>query len=322
MAQMQKELAHTAEHAFIGSLQKLIGKTLNVRKVEHRDYENLVVIASTSLDVDTVIKAEQEVNRLISQGRKLTTHSFSSLAEAKTRLPHLRANENRIASNKEVRVVEIENHDMAACIMDHATNLRECGLFLITSVNKRGSDCEIRFVVADAAKNAAIDFSRKILNICTLTGANYNTLDETVRKLMQSNALHFQKSKTLTQQLLDKIDSKPIHNSGPRIISGSFVGLSDVEVMEIVSRKITVDPNLVVIIANLKSDLDSMANIVFARSESLLKIDCDKMFREIASERGKGGGKPNFVTGVLRKENIKEFMYTIEKTLTEDIVRN
>jgi len=30
LTQMQNKVAHTAEHAFIGSLQKLIGKTLNV----------------------------------------------------------------------------------------------------------------------------------------------------------------------------------------------------------------------------------------------------------------------------------------------------
>jgi len=26
-----------------------------------------------------------------------------------------------------VRVVEIEGHDLAACVMDHAANLEECG---------------------------------------------------------------------------------------------------------------------------------------------------------------------------------------------------
>jgi len=311
----QKELAHTAEHAFIGSLQKLIGKTLNVRKVEHRDYDNLVVIASTSLDVNILIKAEQEVNSLINQGRKITTHVFSSLAEAKRQVPNLRANENRIASDKDVRVVEIENHDLAACIMDHATNLRECGFFLITRMNRRGSDYEISFVVADAAKNAAIDFSRRILNICMLTGANYNTLEETVKKLMQSNALYLQKSKILTRQILDRIDSKPTHDAGPRIITGSFVGLSDEEVMEFVSRKI-VCPNLIVVIANLKSDLDPMANIVFARSDSLSDIDCNKIFTEIASERGRGGGKPNFVRGIIRKEIIEEFICIIARRFT------
>jgi Ser-tRNA(Ala) deacylase AlaX len=85
---MQNKLAHTSEHAFIGSLQKLMGKTLNVRKVEHRDYDNLVLITGKDIEVDSVIKAEREVNSLISQGRRVIIHSFGSLAEAKS--PNLR----------------------------------------------------------------------------------------------------------------------------------------------------------------------------------------------------------------------------------------
>jgi hypothetical protein len=60
---MKNKLAHTAEHAFMGSLQKLIGKTLNVRKVEHRDYDNLVVIRTTDVEMDTIIKAERCVQK-------------------------------------------------------------------------------------------------------------------------------------------------------------------------------------------------------------------------------------------------------------------
>ncbi|MFZ0511281.1 MAG: hypothetical protein WAM14_06720 [Candidatus Nitrosopolaris sp.] len=313
---MQNKLAHTAEHAFIGSLQKIIGKTLSVRKVEHRDYDNLVVITATGLKMDTVIKAEMEVNSLISQGRRIIIHTFGSLAEAKSQLPNLRANENRIGSNKQIRVIEIEDHDLAACVMDHATDLRECGFFLITQMNRIGSDYEINFVVSDAAKNTALDFSRKILNICKETGANYNTVDETVKKLRQSNISYLEKLRRLTGQVLDNIESKPTYDAGPCIISGTFVGLLDEQVREFASRKIG-ESNLVVVVvlANLNSDLDSMANVVFARSESLFNIDCNRMFKEIASEWGRGGGKSNFATGVMRRENVEEFIGTVVREL-------
>lgn len=111
---------------------------LKVIKVEHRGIDNLVVIPATDLGMSTMIQAERDVNLLISKGRRIIIHSFGSLAEAKSRIPSLRANEDRIASNNPVRVVEIEDHDIAACIMDHTANLRECGFFLITHVNKIG----------------------------------------------------------------------------------------------------------------------------------------------------------------------------------------
>jgi len=163
---MQNKIAHTAEHAFIGSLQKLMNKTLNVRKVEHRDYDNLVIITAADIEMDSVIEAERVVNSLISQGRRIIIHFFGSLAEARNQLPNLRANENRIGRNNQVRVVEIEGHDLAACVMDHVANLKECGFFLITRMNRIGSDYEINFVVSDAATDAAIDLSSKMLKIC------------------------------------------------------------------------------------------------------------------------------------------------------------
>ncbi|HET7149403.1 MAG TPA: hypothetical protein VFI73_13010 [Candidatus Nitrosopolaris sp.] len=309
---MQNKLAHTSEHAFIGSLQKLMGRTINVRKVEHRDYDNLVLITAEGIEVDSVIDAEREVNSLISQGRRVIIHSFGSLAEAKSLLPNLRANEDRIGSNNQVRVVEIEGHDLAACAMDHADNLKECGFFLITHMNRIGSEYEINFVVADAAINHAIDLSSKILKICAETGANYNTVEETVKKLKQANILHLDKLRRLTDDVLNSIGPEQTCNTGPCIIRGTFTGLLDEQVRQFANRKIC-ESSLIVVLANLNSELDSMANVVFARSESLFNIDCNRMFREIASEYGKGGGKSNFVTGVIRRENVGEFINTIIK---------
>lgn len=312
---MQNKLAHTAEHAFIGSLQKLMGKTLNVRKVEHRDHDNLVIITTKDLEMDIVIKAEKEVNSLISQGRRVITHTFGSLAEAKRELPNLRANENRIGNDKQIRVVEIEDHDLAACVMDHAANLRECGFFLITRLNRISSDYEINFVVSDAAKYTAVELSRKILNICQDTGANYNTVEETVKKMRQSYDIYLWKLRKLTEQILDNIEPKLTYSAGPCIISGTFVGLLDEQVREFASRKIREQNSVVVVIINQNSESDSMANVVLTRSESLYDIDCNRIFKEIASEWGRGGGKSNFVTGVIRRENVGEFIDTVVRKI-------
>jgi len=67
---MHNKIAHSAEHAFIGSLQYLIGKTLNVRKVEHRKADNSVFITIPNLDLELIIRAESEVNSLINMGKK------------------------------------------------------------------------------------------------------------------------------------------------------------------------------------------------------------------------------------------------------------
>src|SRR5687768_18368695 len=52
--------------------------------------------------------------------------TFASLEEAKKHIPNLRANEERISG--EVRVVEIEGHDVAACAMEHTEDRKSTRL--------------------------------------------------------------------------------------------------------------------------------------------------------------------------------------------------
>jgi hypothetical protein len=42
-----------------------------------------------------------------------------------------------------------------------------------------------------------------------------------------------------------------------------------------------------------------------------MDIDCNKLFKEIAGKDGRGGGKPHFITGVINKERITDFVNRI-----------
>ena len=107
---VHNKLAHTAEHAFIGSLQRLVKQTVKVRRVEHRKTDNSVFVSLAQLDLDLIFKAAYEVNSIITNGRKIIIHSFESLSEAKKAFPTMRANEERIKKSNPVRVVEIKDH--------------------------------------------------------------------------------------------------------------------------------------------------------------------------------------------------------------------
>jgi alanyl-tRNA synthetase len=321
VSKAHSKLAHTAEHAFIGALQKLTGRTLSVRKVEHHDNNNLIVIATTDLDLDILMAAQSEVNSLINQGRNIIIHNFVSLAEARRVIPDLRANEERIGINEHVRVIEIKDHDFAACIMDHAANLGECGLFLVTRINRTGLELEVNFVVADSAKLTSMELARKMMNLCQVTGGNYNTIEKTVKRLRQTHDMYLEKARLMSEQILDNIEPMSSSNSGPRTISGTFVGLLEQQIREFAIRKTAAENNLVIVIANLGVETDSMASIVLARSGSLRNIDCYKIFSEVSTEWGKGGGKPEFVTGVIKREYMDHFVNRIvEKIQTKDVL--
>jgi alanyl-tRNA synthetase len=201
--------------------------------VEHKGSGyNTAFILIPQLDLDAVIKAEAEVNSLISKGRRVTARIFSSLEEAKREIPDLRANDERItaAAPSEVKVVEIENHDVAACAMEHASNLQECDFFLVTRLSKNGSEYEVDFVVGRQAKDTAVALSSKLLRVCNELRANINTVEKTAQKLRSENEINARKLKALSQEKLTGI--QPVTSGSVTLLKGIFENLSDDQLQE------------------------------------------------------------------------------------------
>ena len=311
---MHNKLAHTTEHAFIGSLQRLLSRTIKVRKVEHRKTDNSVFISIAQLDLDLLFTAAYEVNSLITNGRKVVVHSFETLDEAKKAFPTMRANEERIKNSNPVRVVEIEDHDISACAMEHVENLYNCGLFLVTGLSKNGDEYEVKFVVGKEAREAAITLCAKIARICSEIGANLNTIENSVRKLKTESNINHNKLKRLTREKLSEI-VPVINKNGTVFIQGIFSDLEDEEIRKFVSTKITESKNTVILLANKESDSDMNSNIVFARTEEMLDLDCNQLFKQICGTDGQGGGKANFVLGVVKNERLQGIINEIANLL-------
>jgi alanyl-tRNA synthetase len=309
---MYNKLAHTAEHAFIGSLQKILGSTLSVRKVEHREKDNTVIIKLPQLDLQTVIKAQQEVNFLIDSGKNIKTHRFETLDKAREHFPSIRANEDRIKEKKEsVRVIEIEGHDIAACAMEHASNLRECEFFLVTKMSKAGGEAgyEINFVVQSQAKEASMILSWKLLRICQDLGANINTVEDTVKKLDREEKIKTLKLKKLTTGHLDKIMPSSLEDGKVNLIQEILYSLDDDEIRSFVGKIAShSEERTIILLAHIPNDNEENASVTFARTQSLKHIDCNKLFNQYSYLGARGGGKPTFLTGVINKEKIHQLM--------------
>lgn len=317
---MHTELAHTAEHAFVGSLQKLIGVTLSVRKVEHRDKDSLVFIDANYLDIELIARAQSEVNLLIVNGRRVLTYTFSSLKNARERFPLIRANESRLKEDESIRVVEIEGHDVAACRREHAKNMNQCGLFLVTNVSKTDKEYEINFVVDKEARETALKLSLRLAKISSELGANVNTIESTIKKLKKKNEVYLKNLKFLTREKLHTLipNTMIANNNQVSIVNGIFSGLLDNEISSYAAQKIKCK-NTVVIIAN-KSDTceQDIAKVVFARSSSLT-IDCEKLFREVVPA-ARGGGRPEFFTGTINRSEVDNAITLITKVIFDYIV--
>lgn len=307
--------AHTAEHAFVGELQNLVGQTLSVVKVEHREMNNTAFIKTIpDMELELIMQAQENVNQLIKTGRKIISHTFSSLDQAKKHFPSLRANEERIVEPQQVTVIEIENHDLAACAKDHVTNLTECDFFLVTRVSKSGNITKIDFSVGSQAREVAIHTLRKLLNICNETGANINSVENTVKKIKNQNEKLLRDLKNYSRKSLDAIQPYSVEKNSITLYHGIFEDLMDSEIREFASKKIA-DSKAVVIIANAHNaesnndpGSEPSATIVVASNESLKDIDCNRIVKEIV---GRGGGKPHFATGLIKIDDTSNVVKSI-----------
>ena len=297
---MHDKYAHTAEHAFIGSLQHKLGQTLQVRKVEHKKSGNTAFIVIPNLELQTVLDAQRDVNMLIEQGRKVTETSFASLEDAKGAFPSLRANAERISG--EVRVIEIKSHDVAACAMEHVENLVDCDFFLVTKLSKNGSEYEVDFVVGKQAKEMSLLISAKLMRVCAELGANINTVESTAKKLKEDGNENRRKLRALGKEKLESIGRMQVGEFG--LMKGTFANLDDDQVVEFAAEMIASE-NTVVLFANSGAEY---ARVVFARNEKASDLDFGALFTSIVGEDGRGGGKPHFVTGIVRNKALDRVM--------------
>ncbi|HEY7080685.1 MAG TPA: hypothetical protein VH500_13350 [Nitrososphaeraceae archaeon] len=320
---MSTELAHTAEHAFVGSLQKLLGMTLSVRKVEHRKKDSIVIIDSNSLNLDfeLIARAQYDVNHLIANGRRVFTYVCSSLSSAKDKFPSIRVNQSRLKAEESVRVVEIERHDIAACIKEHAKDMSECGLFLVTNVSKRSKEYQINFVVGVEAREMALDLSSRIFQISRDLGANLNTIESTIKKLKSEKETYFENLKFLTREKLLGLIPKTIDSShNISLITGNFTCLLDSEIESYVSQKINRNNTIVIIANKLRSSENDLARIVFARSTSIPVDFCQLVRETVPSARG--GGRPEFYACSVNHDEVANAIEVITKVIPKRLAES
>ena len=293
---MHSKEAHTAEHIFMGSLQKLVSDIF-VRKVEHTDSVNRVYIKCQELSLDNIREAELMANKIIGEAREVKEHNFQSIEEARKAFPQMRAYEERISGN--VRIVEIDGYDYAACAREHTKNASECGLFIVTHVSREKDEYEVEFVVGDQAKLSAVEMSMKCISVARQLGASMKTLESTAKNLNDDLDLHRKRLNQITEQLVDKII--PQTKGGKLLYAGVFEMLDDSTLIkkagEIIKRSDTI-----VIFTNANN-----IGMVIVACNDKLQLDCSSILKSVLTRfQGKGGGKPNFATGSLPRDKLNE----------------
>jgi alanyl-tRNA synthetase len=80
-------------------------------------------------------------------------------------------------------------------------------------------------------------------------------------------------------------------------------GLDDNEIRNFAGKMISRADRRIILIVHIPEDNENNASVVFARSQSLERIECNKLFNQYSFLGARGGGKPSFVAGVVNKGN-------------------
>lgn len=132
---------HTAEHVLV-SILKREHKDIEVGELWIDGKHGTVELLHTSLDFDTIFKAEKEVSRIIEQDIPIKI----DFVESSNLDSSVRSREGLSEKHKQLRIVRIGDFDSSACSGIHVSRTREIGIFKVVDVKTGDGSTHIEFV--------------------------------------------------------------------------------------------------------------------------------------------------------------------------------
>lgn len=310
---MKDKRAHTGEHIFFRSLSKVVPE-VSLDKISIKEEKNALYIKyEGNLTWEKLLEAERLTNNIILEDRKVIVHN-SKKEEVVTKFPGIRIKLDRIQT-EEVRIVEVENYDFAACSGEHVNSTKEIDFFLLTKVNKTGeSSYRLEFEVAEKAKDEALKLSKISLASMELLQSAPENVERTISNLLKDNEKYRQNLAEFSQKSFESIAAKDI--SGTKLYF---------EILKGIDRKILIK-RAGEIIEQSKTFLvlflvDDGIFVVCGRSKDI-NYDVRNLLNSILTRfGGRGGGRENFAQGGgSLTENyegiIKEIEEEVEKIIS------
>jgi len=302
----QISAAHTAEHIFVGTLQKIIDDVIVV-KVDQDEHHNVVVLKSSKLTWNSIEQAEIITNDVISQSLEVKTTNYDDLASAKLDIPTLRSMDAKISGT--VSVVSIGEYDYSACNKKHTENSIQCELFVITDFMKTSEEVyDIKFEVGNRAKKFAIINSNRSIQISKILNAPFETLIKNIENLKTENELLTKNIRSITLRELSAIKPSVVNN-----VNFYNIILENCDRKKLQSWCSSMIKSNSMFLQIADKSADTM--LVICRSD-----DVDVNVNEIISEfmkkyGGKGGGRENFVVVKVEGTNSEEFFENLKNDI-------
>ncbi|MCP8317280.1 MAG: hypothetical protein H3Z51_10555, partial [archaeon] len=221
--------------------------------------------------------------------------------------PSLRSYDER--KSGKTRIIEVDGYDYSASRAEHANNTKECSFFIVTKFSKAEMDLfEIEFYVGEKAKIKVLEIAKICMEVNEIVGATLDTLKSTVQNLKDD----FLDLRKRLAQLSNREaeDIKFVEKNGIKIYSKIFEELDNRKLMERAGELIKNEKSIA-----LFANKDDDAFLILGRSQDL-RFDCNAILKEVFMRfSGKGGGKPEFATGIINKDKVEEALDFIKSKI-------
>ncbi len=297
---------HTGEHILSRILEGSL-EGLHVYKVAIG--EEIASVSFTyggDISWDLLLEAEEEARKIISRDLPVLIRNLPR--EEAAALPSLKANWDRIEDDS-IRVVEIPDFDCIACSGSHVTSTGEVGDLLITGYNGSPPEWSLKFSLQGSQIER--EYGRVLRRVLRHLGCAPEKLEQVIKKM--------QEEKEALSRILGKArnylalpwEREPLEEDRELhwICLG---GLPRDMISPEVKRRITAYPRDLVL-ALLPGEGD-MSDFLLARGEES-SVDCRKLLKN-PDLAARGGGAPEWVSGVTRKGDPESWKKILREALT------
>ncbi|MFD1562563.1 DHHA1 domain-containing protein [Haloarchaeobius amylolyticus] len=278
--------AHTASHLVYGAGRKLFedpeygGFDIGSEKVR-LDFE-------TDRDPDDVnaITFERMVNEVVWDSRDITWEEMDSERARRRDDVVFNLTDNSEQSDT-VRVVEIDEWDIAACGGTHVKNTNEIGPITVLNVSNPGSDLiRVEYAVGPTAIQTRIDERKNTKRAADVMETSIEDLPERATSLVQENASLKEEIDQLHERLLEEhletLADEAVSKNGDDWIVGEVEGIGPNDVSERV-RKLAGDAGDVIALTGVNGG----SFLVVATTG---EPDASEVVDDVTAEFGGGGG--------------------------------
>lgn len=311
---------HTGSHIVFAAMREVLEKEKLIYMGVHVGEElcRIDISYDKPISDSQMLEVERLANNVILENRPVKIFYMDRKDAEKTYGDKLGITE--VTPTGLVRVVEIENWDVALCSGTHVKSTVEVGIIKILERYKLKKGVQrIRFAAGHSAYNKISDLISKISEIARILNTSPYEVDKRVKGIIARNN-ELKKEIEHLKKNIAKHEAKELLNNAVRINELKVIvkAISDADpyyLQEIVKNIVSKDPTAVVIIGSI---VDKVYIVGGAGKNAIKKgIKINELIDEAKNIiEGKGGGSPYRIQLVgTKKEKLSEVLRLYEKKL-------